>query len=49
MFLFFLFCLFAVISPKRDGILDPIQIYCGMFMFFILGISISNYVIAKVF
>jgi len=47
--LFFFLCLFAVMAPKRDGILDPIQIYCGMFMFLILGISISNFLLAKVF
>lgn len=41
-------CVFAFLPQKRDGILDPVQIYVGFFVFVLLGIAASNFVFAKI-
>lgn len=40
--------IFAFLPPKRDGLLDPIQIWLGIFLFFLLALALSNYIFAKI-
>ena len=45
--LYLFLCFFAFIAPP-SGVLDDLQINVGFFVFFILGLAISNYVFAKI-